>query len=425
MKLRTRPGLRPSLLSLALLVAGSAFAETNPYYLGVVQSLGHEANLYRIGDNQTLPAGLSKSDTLSATSLIGGIDQNIGRQRVYGSLNLKANRYANNKTLNNQSYGLNLAADWSTIERWSGTVSLAADQSLAQFNNRSGSGNTIELKKNIINTAQADAQVQLGLVTQYSLEAALGYRRVNYSAIEYQRSEYQQTSGSLGLRYRPRTALDLGVALRLTQAKYPRFVYDSASQTWLADTLSRRDIDFTAIWVPNAISTVNLRLSPTHSAYDRNTGSNFSGLTGSVNWLWQATGKSRLNSTLWRDTGQSSYATSLGFGQPGVVDYSQIVTSLRFKAEQDVTGKIAATATATYARRGLVDTVRAPLLGTSSSNSGNDNTVTLALGGKWSITRSAQVGCDLSREQRNASNPQISVPLHGNSVSCYGQVVLQ
>ena len=425
MKLRIHPGLRLSLLSLADLTAGTAFAETNPYYLGVVQSLGHESNLYRIGDNQTLPIDTRKSDAVLATSLIGGIDQNIGRQRIYGSLNLKANRYASNKTLNNQSYGLNLAADWSTIARWSGTVSVAADQSLAQFNNRIGSGNTVETQKNIINTAQADARVQLGLVTQYALEAALGYRQVNYSAIQYQRSEYQQTSGSLGLRYRPRTALDLGVALRLSQAKYPRFIFDAASQTWLADTLSRQDIDFTAIWVPNAISTVNLRLSPTHSAYDRNTGSNFSGLTGSVNWLWQPTGKSRLNSTLWRDTGQSAYATNLGFGVPGVVDYSQISSSLRLKGEQDVTGKIAATATLTYAHRSLIDTVRAPLLGTSSTRSGNDNTITLALGGKWSVTRSALVGCDLSSEQRSANNPQISVPLHSNGVSCYGQIVLQ
>ncbi len=425
MKHPTRPGLRLSLLALAALVAGPAFAETSPYYLGVVQSLGHESNLYRIGDNQTLPAGTSKSDNISSTSLIGGIDQNIGRQRVYGSMNVKANRYANNKTLNNESYGLNLAADLSTIERWSGTVSLAADQSLAQFNNRIGSTGAVETKKNIINSAQADARVRLGLATQYAMEATIGYRQVNYSAIEYQRNEYHQTSGSLGLRYRPRTALDLGMALRLTQATYPRFAFDAVNQTWLSDKLTRQDIDLTANWVPNAISTVNVRLSPTRTTYDRNTGGDFSGLTGSVNWLWQPTGKTRLNSTLWRDTGQSSYATTLGFGVPGVVDYSQIATSVRFKGEQDVTGKIAATASLTYAHRTLIDTVRAPVLGVSNSTNGNDNTVTLALGGKWLATRSVQVGCDVHSEQRSSSNTQTSVPLRGNGVSCYGQIVLQ
>ena len=425
MKPCPRPALRLTLLSLAALMAGTASAETSPYYLGVVQSLGHESNLYRIGDNQTLPAGTSKSDNVSATSLIGGIDQNIGRQRVYGSLNIKANRYSNNKSLNNASYGLNLAADWSTIERWSGTVSVAADQSLAQFNNRTGNGGKVETQKNIINSAQADARVRLGLATQYAMEAAIGYRQVDYSAVEYQRSEYQQTSGSLGVRYRPRTALDLGVALRLTQATYPRYAFDPITQTWQSDTLSRQDIDLTAVWVPNAISTVNARISPTRTSYDRNTGSDFSGITGSVDWAWQATGKTRVNSTVWRDTGQSAYATSLGFGQPGVVDYSQISTSVRVRAEHDLTGKIMATASLTYAHRTLTDTVTVTNLNASQQTEGKDNTVMLALGGKWRVTRSAQLGCDLRSEQRNASNPQISVPLHSNGVSCYGQIVLQ
>ena len=421
---RIHPSLRlPLAATLASMLAGPALAETNPYYLGLVQSLGHESNLYRIGDNQTLPAGLSKSDNISATSLIGGLDQNIGRQRLYGSLNLKANRYTSNKTLNNESYGLNLALDWSTIERLSGTLSVAADQNLAQFNSRNGAG-SIETRKNIIKSEQADAKFRLGLVTQYTMEAALGYRQVDYSAVEYQRNQYKQTSGSLGLRYRYSGSLNLGGALRMTHVDYPQFRQTGAG-TFEADTLKRQDIDFTANWLPNAISQVNLRLSPTRTTYDRNTGSNFSGLTGSAAWDWQPTGKARLNTSLWRDTGQSSYAANLGFGQPGVVDYSTISTTLRIKGDLEITGKIAATATLTYAQRALTDTVTATLLGASNRTEGSDHTAILALGGRWSPTRSTQLGCDVSNTQRSTSNARLSVALHGNSLSCYGQFVLQ
>ena len=426
--LRLQPALRlPQLASLAAtllsLLAGTALAETTPYYIGLVQSLDHEANLYRIGDNQALPAGTSKSDNISATSLIGGIDQNIGRQRVYGGLNLKANRYASNTTLNNESYGLNLALDWSTVERLSGTLSVAADQNLLQFNSRNGAG-SIETRKNIIKTEQADAKFQLGLVTQYTLEAALGYNQVGYSAVQYQSNQYQQTSGSLGLRYRYSGALNLGSALRLSRADYPRF-RQTGVDTFEADTLKRQDIDFTANWVPNAISQVNLRLSPTRTAYDRNTGSDFSGLTGSAGWDWHPTGKSKLNTALWRNTGQYSYAANLGFGQPGVVDFSTISTTLRLKGDHDISGKISAAATLTYARRSLTDTVTATLLGASKRTEGSDTTTTLALGGRWSPSRSAQLGCDFSTTHRNSSNDRLSVPMHGNSLSCYGQLVLQ
>ena len=108
--------------------AGQAAAQTSPWYLGVVQSFGYESNLYRIADEQQLAPDLSRSDTLSITSLIGGVDQRIGRQRVYGSMNVRANRFANNEGLNNESYGLDLALDWETLERLSGTVRVAADQ---------------------------------------------------------------------------------------------------------------------------------------------------------------------------------------------------------------------------------------------------------------------------------------------------------
>lgn len=413
----------PLAATLLALGAGPAVAETNPYFLGLVQSFGHESNLYRIGDNQPLPAGLSKSDSISATSLFAGVDQSLGRQRIYGSLNLKTNRYASNKALNNTSHGLNLALDWSTTGRLSGMLSVSADQNLAQFNSRNGAG-SIETRKNIVRTEQADAKFRLGLVTQYTVEAALGYRQVDYSSVEYQRNQYQQTSHSLGLRYRYNGALNLGSALRLTQVAYPQFRPTSVT-TFEADILKRKDLDLTADWVPDAISQVYLRLSPTRSTYDRNTGSNFSGLTGSAAWDWQASGKSKLGTMLWRETGQSAYAANLGFGQPGVVDNSTIGTTLRIKGDHQITAKTTATATMTYAHRSLTDTVTATLLGASTRTDGSDKTATLALGGRWSPTRSAQLGCDVSNIQRSSSNARLSVALRGNSLSCYGQFVLQ
>ena len=409
----------------ATLLTGTAWAETSPYYIGVVQSLAHESNLYRLGDGQEalLGPGQRKSDTVSVTSLIAGIDQNFSRQRVYGSLKAGMNRYANNKTLNNESYGVNLALDWATLQRLSGTVSIGADQTLAQFNNRNGVG-SIESVKNIVNTSRADALVRLGTVTALSMEAGLGFRKVDYSATRYQRNEYEQTSGSLGARYRASGLLEVGVALRLSKADYPQF-RQTGSNTFESDTLTRRDIDFTANWAPSAISQVNLRLSPTRSSYDRNSGSDFSGLTGSATWAWQVAGKTKLNTTLSRDTGQSSDAINLGINQPGVIDYSQIGTALKVRADHELTGKIGLTASATVAHRILVDTPRDAFGNVLSKIEGSDNTVTLAFGGRWAVSRSAELGCNVSAERRTSSNTALAVPMSGSSFNCYGQLVLQ
>ena len=407
--------------ALTTLAAGAAMAQSSPYYLGVAQSLGYESNLYRVGDDQTLPAGYSKSDTVSGTSLVGGVDQTIGRQRVYGSANVRANRYANNKTLDNESYGLNLALDWATVGRLSGTLSAAADQNLAQFNNRAAT--PVETKKNVVRTNQVDAKVRLGVVTKYTLEASLGHRNRSYSAPEYNSSEYRQTSGSLGLRYRPSGALSLGVALRITEATYPKFNQPTPN-VFEADRLKRQDIDFTATWLPSAVSQFNLRLSPTHTSYDRDTGSDFSGVTGSATWGWQPTGKLKLTTGLSRDTGQSSDAVNLGFFGSGVTDYSRTTSALSLKADYELSAKIALNAGISYAHRALANT--SSLAGNPiGSVTGSDNTTVLSLGARWLPTRSIQVGCNVSAENRSSSNTNLSVGLSGNSFSCYGQFVLQ
>lgn len=406
------------------IAAGPAAAETSPWYLGVVQSFGYESNLYRIADEQQLSPDLSRSDTVSVTSLIGGIDQPYGRQRVYGSLNLGLNRYANNQTLNNESYGLKLALDWETLERLSGTLRVQADQALTQFNNLNGISGNVETQKNISNTELIDAKFRLGRQTKLSFEAGLGYRQRHYSATGYQGDEFDETTWSLGAHYRPSTLLDLGASIRQAVADYPLY-RRTGLDTYESDTLTRQYIDLTASWVPNGLSRLALRISPTKIWYERNTVSDFSGLTGSADWTWQATGKTQLQTTLSRDAGQSSDAVNLGIFGPGVSDSSQVTTALRLKADHELTGKISAYASLTYARRQLNDTVIALPALTLSTREGTDNTTTAALGARWAVTRSGQLGCDIRNERRSSSNVNLSVPFDGYGFSCYGQLVLQ
>lgn len=405
----------------AALLAPAARAQSQPYYLGVSQSLGHESNLYRIGDQQVLPAGLSKSDTVSSTALFGGVDQAFGRQRVYGSASVRANRYQGNSGLNNEGYGLNLALDWATLERLSGTVSLGASQNLTQFNEVNNTG-AIETQRNIERNQQVDAKVRLGVVTRYTAEANFGLSQRRFSATSYARSEYDQQYGSLGLSYRPSNLLALGVAARLTQVDFPR--YRSLSNSLFeSDRLKRNDLDFTAAWQPSGNSSLTVRLSPTHSSYDRNTNADFNGLTGSASWAWQATGKIKLSSALSRDTGQSLDAIGQGILRSGTVDLSRTTTAMKVAADYQFSAKIALSAAITQANRDLVRTFNQA--GTAIVERGSDNSTTLGLGAKWSPTRSLQVGCDLSAEQRRSNNQVLSTTLSANSFSCFGQFVLQ
>ena len=189
--------------------------------------------------------------------------------------------------------------------------------------------------------------------------------------------------------------------------------------------LNREDIDFTGQWQPSGSSTFNARLSPTRTRYDRNAASNFSGLTGSAAWTWAATGKTQLGATLSRDTSQSAQAANLGIFGSRVTDYGQITNALLLRADHALTGKISLNGALTYANRSLNSNQTFSLLPTGTSQRGNDNGVTLALGARWAPTRGSQVGCDISTERRTTSNTALSLPLSATLFSCYGQLTLQ
>ena len=424
---QTRPAPYRAAAALAALLAaalcGTAAAQVSPYYVGVSQTLAYNSNVRRLGEGERLLVAdnVHKSDLISSTALVAGIDQSFGRQRVYGSGRLGLDRYQHNTTLNGQTYNLNLGLDWATVERLSGTVSVGAAQNLAQFNAGIRNG-TLLTAPNVSNTEQLNARVALGMVTRYTAEASLGWRRQRYSATEYQVYAFDETNGSVGLRYRPSDLLALGAALRLTQASYPRF-NEPTPGVFVADTLQREDIDFTAQWQPSGASTINARLSPTHTRYDRATATNFSGLTGSAAWTWAATGKTQLAATLSRDTSQSAQATTLIAGSQ-VSDFGQMTTALQLRADHALTGKINLNSSLSYASRALTSNTVNPLQPNTVGRA-SDKGATLALGARWAPTRGSLVGCDISHEQRNSSNKALLPTYSVSLFSCYGQLTLQ
>lgn len=406
---------------LALAATSAAQAETSPWYLGVSQAITHDSNIYRIGDQQSLGAGLSKSDKLSTTALIGGFNQPYSRQRFSGSASLRSSRYQSNEQLNNNGFGLKLGWDWETANRLSGSLSASADRSLAQFNSLNSVG-AVETRRNLIDDRSVDGVVRLGVVTRYTLEATLGHRQRHYSATEYDRYEYRQNSGSIGVRFRPSDLLTLGAALRLTQTDYPRYA-QTVSGGLIGDQVNRQDLDLTAQWRPSGNSDLSLRLSPTRSRSDLNTTSDFSGLTGAASWGWQATGKLRFTTHLSRDTGQSTQAYDLGNLGLGAVDYSRTTTGLNLRADWAATAKISAYTSLAYSRRALVDT---PTLNGNQlgQTAGRDNTSQFSLGARWAPTRAIQLGCDLSTERRG-SDGRLTVGMNGSSLGCHGQFTIQ
>ena len=406
----------PTVISIALLAAaGGAAAQTGPWWVGVAQSFGHDSNVYRVGDGVALPPWASKSDTVSTTSLVGGLDLPVGRQRLYGSASLRSSRYQDNDNLDYEGYALRLGTDWETAGRVSGKLELQADRRLASFVTDNEVATTLE--RNVETVQQALAIARVGVVTRLTAEAGLAYRRVDYSAAAYDPREHRQTTATAGVRYELSGSTRVGAGLRHVRGEYPR--YASVGGQAVADEYTRDGVDLTLSLKATGSSTLEGRLTLGRTEYDQARERDFSGATGDLTWSYNPGGRWRLRTALVRDTGQETYFSGNAVTD-GFTDYSRRTTWLRVRGDYDLTSKIALNASASFAER---DLVRALPSQPGLPVSGSDRTARLALGASWAPTRNLTLGCDLGRERRSAGG-KLSSPYGASSVSCFGQFVL-
>jgi hypothetical protein len=404
---------------LAGLVALPAVAESNPYYIGMSETIGHDSNLLRLSDGQLANEGYTRADTTMSTALQAGIDQPFGRQRASANLSLRDVRYRANSQFNNQGYTGSLALDWSTIERISGSLSATANRSLSSFNNYQVG---LLADRNYEDTQGFNAQVNVGLVTQYSLEFTAAQRAVSNTLDNplVQTRNFKQDTGGFALRWRPSSISSFSLGVHETRGRYPKFNFINGE--YLADRFKQSTVDLSASLVPSGASSVDFRIGQSQTRYDLNSARNFSGLTGTLGWTWQPTGRLRIGTRLSRDTGQDSYATTVFGNVPGSSDYSRLVNSLRVDGNYEYSAKIAITASWQLAQRTFVQTIVNPLLPLNAS--GKDSTNIYSVGVRWVPLRTVSLGCDATQEQRTASG-DLTSPLHSTGLSCFAQLQFQ
>lgn len=428
---RAARGRAPGLALVCLwLGAPTAAAQSSPWYLAASTSLAHESNLLRLADAQAPLAGESRSDTVLSTALVGGLNQGLGRQRLTGSLTLRDNRFDHNGKYDNQSYNGSLGLNWSTVERVSGVLAMSAARNLSTFN---ADGVGLLSEKNLETTRAVNGSVSVGLVTQYSFELGAGQRQVRNSAADERvlARDFNQDTLSAGLTWRPSGALNLAATLRTLRALYPTFRTTAAGVE--SDRYQQQQTELVAGWQATGASTLDARVTFGDTRYRVNEERNFSGVNGSLSWLWQTTGKLRLTTRYSRDKGQDAYPTTtagvfqgLSVGSvPATLNDQRVISTLRLQSDLDLSPKLALVASVQQARRTIVRNTFVPAgLDAPLAQSGRDRTTLWTLGGRWAPLRSALLGCDAASERRRASG-DLSANLKSASLSCFGQFTLQ
>lgn len=409
-----RPRSLATLIGLAL--SAPAWAEQSPYYIGANQAFGYRSNLF---SSESDPM----SSAMSITSLVFGLDQPIGRQRVYASGNVGYNYFFNPdaRVLNNTSYSLSAGLDWATIERLSGTVRLLANQNLVYY---AISGAAPDVKvRNIQNVAEASFDGRYGITPRVGLDLGYTYRTVSFSDPGYAYQEYDSNIGRVGFTYGGDGQLTVGLGLRFNWTDYPNYPQPLPS-TALGDDSLGKNIDFTAKWIATGQSTLDVRLSMSDVSYTYNTINDFNGFNGSFGWTWTPTGKLWTRLVL---NGEPSYTANFwGYaGSPLRINNSKFARSIRYTAIYQATGKTSFNANIRMTKDSLSQTDQI----TGNSQYGSDLYTTIGIGVTYAPTRNSQIACNLDYQRRSANDNAIlygmSYPYNGTNFQCSGQLVIQ
>lgn len=406
----------PALLLLALSSCAAAQTQVqsrtaavpDPYYIGASQAFTRETNLVRAPDGSPAIA-----DTISTTSLLGGMDRTIGRQRVYFNGAAQRSRYFDNRVYDNTGYSLAGGLDWSTAGRVSGTLSASASEQLAAFAQLLG---TYSVERNIVNNDQFNAVARVGTVTPLTLEGTYAHQRLRYSAAAFAFAQYSQDSAGFSLLWRKSPLLTLGAGARLVQGRYPQGRFGD-------DPYTGRNADLSVIWVPSALSSFSGRLSYNRTRHGDASQRDFSGVTGNLQWIWQASGRTRLNTQLTRATGEdASFLSYLGGSPYASGNFSRVTDTLALNAQYAASGKITLEGNLRIVHRTLDNTV-STVAGTGSNTSGADDTRIVGLTARYAATRSLQLSCNVGRDRRTASTP-LSYPYQASYAGCSAQFLL-
>lgn len=384
----------------------AAQAQTSPWYVGVSQRFEHQSNV--------LQRASAVSDNVSSTSLVGGLDLAVGRQRVFGRASIGHVAYSDLKALNHDSHDLTLGVNWETAGNLSGTVALESSRSLADF--AAATAVTGVTSNNLTRSDGARFIARMGTASRFSLEAGGSTRRVRFDNPDYITRNANIDEGFVGVRYRPAGSLVLGAALRLTRGEYPNF-RNPRPGIYTSEGFDKDNIDLTADWPLSGASRVDARLSIGKDKYDTLSARNFSGVTGELRWRWQPTGRSSLVSTYTRRSGDDA-SVSLGANLvPYAAAASRVTDIIAVTGEYDVTGKIKARAGLSYSDGTNI------ALGTTNGAALAEVITAANLGFVWDATRSIRAGCDVAF--RNRASKAGVAGYDSTTYGCFGEFVLR
>lgn len=257
---------------------------------------GYDSNLFRLQNDQEAQAVLGTSNTAESYLTLGaGMDANLkmSRQTIQAHVELNQTRFNTYGQLDNDGHDAYLKWAWKIGSRATGDVGVADTLKQASYTNvKQPVKNQIRTRRGTLNGA---IQLAYPWQVQFGMESV---RTSNDAAAQLlQDATVDALKG--GLQYRSDKGSTVAWVSRRSEGRYPNrqligvMAVDNDYQQW--------DNGVAAVWKLSEKTSMTGKLNFTQRGYTDVPQRDFSGFTGLLSLGWNATEKTTLNASTYRD----------------------------------------------------------------------------------------------------------------------------
>lgn len=257
---------------------------------------GYDSNLFRLQNDQEARAVLRTSNTAESYLTLGaGMDANLkmSRQAIRAHVELNQTRFNTYGQLDNDGHDAYLKWAWKIGSRATGDISVADTLRQASY------ANVKQPVKNQIRTRRGGLNGAIQLTHPWQVQFGMESVRTSNDAAAQLPQDATVDALNAGLQYRSDKGSTVALVSRRSEGRYPNqqliglVRVDNDYRQW--------DNGVAAVWKLSEKTSMSGKLNFTQRGYTDVPQRDFSGLTGLLSLGWNATGKTTLNASTYRD----------------------------------------------------------------------------------------------------------------------------
>lgn len=224
------------------------------------------------------------------------LDWKESRQQVTGRISANKTKFSDLSVLDFNGFDFQGQWNWQLGNRLSGQLGYTASRSLGTFVDFSGglAQNTVDRSRKFVNGSYQ-------FHPRWRINAALDSDKLEYGEVLQQASDRTLDTAEIGADYLTPKGSRLGLFVKAVDGEYPN------RQVLLLSTVDnsfeQQEIGLRAFWAYDGKLVFSGRAGQTRRKHDEVPARDFTGLTGRIDATWQATGKLRIGSAIYRDIG--------------------------------------------------------------------------------------------------------------------------